>query len=185
MMWRTPAAEACRPDRLVETRYDTAALMRPRVTAVILNYDTTDDTVACVRSLQRADYDALRILVVDNASPDGGEERLRRALPGVDVRGSGGNLGYTGGVNAGFRMALEQPADYQRRLIPDDETLVVAIEAGRGESLRRFAGRRGLVCGIDRFGASAPYAALAEAFGFTPDAIAARVRGRLVEGSVG
>jgi transketolase len=77
---------------------------------------------------------------------------------------------------------LDQPAERQQRLIPDDETLVVAIEAGRGESLRRFVGRRGLVCGIDRFGASAPYAVLAEAFGFTPDAIAARVRGRLAGG---
>jgi transketolase len=79
-------------------------------------------------------------------------------------------------------LFLEQPADQQRRLIPEEGALVVAIEAGRGESLRRFAGRSGLVCGIDRFGASAPYPALAEAFGFTPDAIAARVRARLAEG---
>jgi transketolase len=76
-------------------------------------------------------------------------------------------------------LFLAQPEAYQQRLIPDDETLVVAVEAGRGESLRRFVGRRGLVCGIDRFGASAPYTALAEAFGFTPDAIAARVRQHL------
>jgi transketolase len=45
--------------------------------------------------------------------------------------------------------------------------------------LRRFVGRRGLVYGIDRFGASAPVAALAEFFGFTPDALAGRVRQRL------
>jgi transketolase len=81
-------------------------------------------------------------------------------------------------------LFLEQPAEYQQRLIPEEGALVVAIEAGRGESLRRFAGRSGLVCGIDRFGASAPYPALAEAFGFTPDAIAARVRARLAEGKV-
>jgi transketolase len=79
-------------------------------------------------------------------------------------------------------LFLAQPADYQRRLIPDDDTLVVAIEAARGESLRRFVGRRGLVCGMDRFGASAPYTALAEEFGFTPDAIAARVRQHLAGG---
>ena len=74
---------------------------------------------------------------------------------------------------------LAQPLAYQLQLIPDDDTLIVAVEAGRGESLRRFVGRRGLVCGIDRFGASAPLAALAESFGFTPDAIAGRVRQRL------
>ncbi len=74
---------------------------------------------------------------------------------------------------------LAQPLAYQLQLIPDDDTLIVAVEAGRGESLRRFVGRRGLVYGIDRFGASAPLAALKEAFGFTPDALAARVRQRL------
>jgi len=79
-------------------------------------------------------------------------------------------------------LLLQQPADDQWRLIPDDDVLVVAIEAGRGESLRRFTGRRGLVCGIDRFGASAPHAVLAEAFGFTPDAIEARVPGQLAGG---
>jgi GT2 family glycosyltransferase len=95
--------------------------MRPRVTAVVLNFDLTDETLTCVRSLQRVSYDALRILVVDNASPGGGEERLRRALPGVDVRGTGANLGYTGGINAGFRFACAQPADYVLALNPDTE----------------------------------------------------------------
>jgi transketolase len=72
-------------------------------------------------------------------------------------------------------LFLEQPAEYRRGLIPEDDTPVVAIELGRGESLRRFAGSRGLVYGIDRFGASAPAASLAEFFGFTPDRLAARV----------
>ena len=52
---------------------------------------------------------------------------------------------------------------------------VVAIEAGRGESLRRLTGTRGLVYGIDRFGASAPHTDLAAYFGFTPDQLADRV----------
>ncbi len=72
-------------------------------------------------------------------------------------------------------LFLEQPAGYRRGLVPEDGTPVVAIELGRGESLRRFVGSRGLVYGLDRFGASAPAAALAEHFGFTPDRLAARV----------
>jgi GT2 family glycosyltransferase len=110
--------------------------MSPKVTAVILNFDTTDDTVACVRSLQRVAYDGLRILVVDNGSPAGGEERLRSELPGVEVRNTGRNLGYTGGINAGFRLAADPPADYLLVLNPDTEVdpgflapLVDAMEA--------------------------------------------------------
>ncbi len=72
-------------------------------------------------------------------------------------------------------LFLEQPLEYQRSLVPTDGTPVVAVEAGRAESLRRFTGARGLVYGIDRFGASAPLADLARFFGFTPDQLAGRV----------
>ncbi len=68
-----------------------------------------------------------------------------------------------------------QPRDWREALIPADGPPVVAIEAARGQSLRALVGPRGLVYGIDRFGASAPYTDLAEFFGFTPDRVCARV----------
>jgi transketolase len=74
-----------------------------------------------------------------------------------------------------LELFLAQPAEYRRALVPEDGTPVVTVEAGRGESLRRLAGARGLVYGIDRFGASAPYTDLAVYFGFTPDRLCARV----------
>ena len=64
-------------------------------------------------------------------------------------------------------------------LAGEDLMAAVAVEAGRGESLRRLAGTRGLVYGIDRFGASAPYTDLAQFFGFTPDQLCARVQEHL------
>ena len=64
----------------------------------------------------------------------------------------------------------------QDAILPDDGTPIVAIEAGIGETLRRFIGRRGLVIGMESFGASAPYQALAEHFGFTPASVAKRVK---------
>ncbi len=73
-------------------------------------------------------------------------------------------------------LFLEQPEADQDAVLPDDGTPVVAIEAGRAESLRRFVGRRGLVIGMDGFGASAPYKALADHFGFTPESVAKRVK---------
>jgi len=74
-----------------------------------------------------------------------------------------------------LELFLAQPRERREALVPSDGTPVVVVEAGRGESLRRLAGTRGLVYGIDRFGASAPYADLAEYFGFTPDKLCARV----------
>ena len=73
-------------------------------------------------------------------------------------------------------LFLQQSEADQDAVIPDDGTPIVAIEAGRGETLRRFVGRRGLVIGMESFGASAPYASLAEHFGFTADSVAKRVK---------
>lgn len=73
-------------------------------------------------------------------------------------------------------LFLEQSDADQDAILPDDGTPIVAIEAGRGETLRRFVGRRGLVIGMESFGASAPYAALAEHFGFNAKSVAERVK---------
>jgi transketolase len=75
-----------------------------------------------------------------------------------------------------LELFLEQSADFRRSVIPDDGTPVVAVEAARGESLWRVIGANGLIYGIDRFGASAPFADLARSFGFTADQLAERVR---------
>jgi transketolase len=77
-----------------------------------------------------------------------------------------------------LELLAAQPAAYRDELLPCDVP-IVAVEAGRGESWRGLVGRGGLVYGIDRFGASAPYKKLAEYFGFTPDALAKRVREQL------
>ena len=73
-------------------------------------------------------------------------------------------------------LFLEQSEADQDAILPDDGTPIIAIEAGRGETLRRFVGRRGLVIGMESFGASAPYKALAEHFGFTAASVAERVK---------
>ena len=72
-----------------------------------------------------------------------------------------------------------QPAAWRNELIPCDRLPVIAIEVARGQSLRGLVGTRGLVYGLDRFGASAPYTDLAEFFGFTPDRVCARVLSHL------
>ncbi|MGH0031931.1 MAG: transketolase [Myxococcota bacterium] len=80
-----------------------------------------------------------------------------------------------------LELFLAQPQAYRDALVPRDGTPVVAVEAGVGESLRRLVGANGLVYGIEGFGASAPYADLAEHFGFTPDRLCARVEEHLGE----
>jgi transketolase len=69
-----------------------------------------------------------------------------------------------------------QPASHREDILPDDPAVLrVSIEAGTTFGWERYTGLRGLRIGIDRFGVSAPAKDAYEFFGFTPDAVAARV----------
>jgi transketolase len=52
----------------------------------------------------------------------------------------------------------------------------VAIEIGVTEPWRAVVGPGGIVIGHDDFGASAPDKVIQKEYGFTPEAVAARVR---------
>jgi GT2 family glycosyltransferase len=82
---------------------------RPLV-AVLVNWNSGDDTLATLAALDRTGWPGLRPLVVDNASTDGSPARIRRQRPDVEVLETGANLGYGGGVTAGLRHALHDPA---------------------------------------------------------------------------
>jgi transketolase len=76
-------------------------------------------------------------------------------------------------------LFAQQPEEYQDALVPDDDTLLVAVEAGAAQSYRRWVGRRGIIHGMESFGASAPYKDLATHFGFTQEALVSRIRAAL------
>jgi transketolase len=48
----------------------------------------------------------------------------------------------------------------------------MSIEAGATLGWAKYVGDRGFAFGIDKFGTSAPAAAIAKAYGFTPDNVA-------------
>jgi len=78
---------------------------------------------------------------------------------------------------------LSWNGDAQRKLIPHDtKTKLVAVEAAGGLDWYRIIGD-GLMVGIDRFGASAPEKAIADAFGLTPQKVAGRIQKWLQEGA--
>jgi transketolase len=67
----------------------------------------------------------------------------------------------------------QDPA-YRAALFPDGVP-VATIEAGRTDLWRALTGPTGLAIGIDGYGASAPAAVNAEKFGFTVDAVTAKI----------
>ena len=65
-----------------------------------------------------------------------------------------------------------QPQSYRDAVLPPSVTARMSIEAGATLGWAKYVGDRGYAFGIDHFGTSAPMAAIAEAFGFTPSDVA-------------
>jgi transketolase len=64
-----------------------------------------------------------------------------------------------------------QDEAYRREVLPPDVPARIAVEAGCTQGWHRYAGDRGLVIGIDRFGASAPAKVLFEKLGITVERV--------------
>ncbi|NWG17166.1 MAG: transketolase [Chloroflexi bacterium] len=64
-----------------------------------------------------------------------------------------------------------QSQEYRDSVLPPDVTARVSIEAGVTMGWERYVGCRGVMIGVNRFGASAPYERLYQEFGLTAEAI--------------
>ncbi len=78
---------------------------------VIPNLNGGDALLAALRSLHVQTLQP-HIIVVDNASTDGSAKAAQKEFPDVEFIWHKRNKGYTGGVNPGFRRAIELEATY-------------------------------------------------------------------------
>jgi GT2 family glycosyltransferase len=95
-------------------------VINPLVSVIILNWNGYQDTIQCLESILRLDYDNYRIVVCDNNSTDGSIEQIESWCKDnqIDLANSGNldryitliqtgkNLGFAGGNNIGIRHAL-------------------------------------------------------------------------------
>ena len=80
---------------------------------VILHYMALEETVVCVESILNNVEGEKRVIIVDNASPNGSVKDLRDRYGGnplVDVLETGANLGFARGNNYGYRYAVKNYA---------------------------------------------------------------------------
>jgi GT2 family glycosyltransferase len=105
----------------------------PSVAVIVLNWNGTDDTIECLRSLMRVDYSRCEIVVVDNGSRESPRDRIAAEFPSVTYLQTARNLGYAGGNNVGIRHALARGHDYvfvlnnDTTVEPDFLTQAVAV----------------------------------------------------------
>jgi len=66
----------------------------------------------------------------------------------------------------------KQTKEYKESVLGNESVCKIAIEAGATLGWYKYVGTKGLVLGIDTFGASAPYKELYKKFGLTPENVA-------------
>jgi transketolase len=71
-----------------------------------------------------------------------------------------------------IELFAKQDEAYRESILPSAVKARVSIEAGATLGWHRWVGDHGIAIGIDHFGTSAPAAAIAKEYGFTPEAIA-------------
>jgi GT2 family glycosyltransferase len=81
-----------------------------KVVVIVPNWNGADSLAVCLDSLMAQSHKA-HVIVVDNGSKDASLELLQK-YPDVEVIRHSQNRGYAGGVNPGFRRAIELGATY-------------------------------------------------------------------------
>lgn len=92
-----------------------------KVFVVLLHWKDIDDTVLCIKSLNKISNVELNIIVVDNASNDGSDLELQLMFPEITVLVNDNNLGFSAGCNVGLKYALLHDAQYVLLLNNDIE----------------------------------------------------------------
>jgi N-acetylglucosaminyl-diphospho-decaprenol L-rhamnosyltransferase len=106
-----------------------------QVGVVIVSYNTVALLRACLASLRGCRL-PLRVVVVDNGSPDGSAAMVRTEFPEVELREPGTNLGFAGGNNDGLAQLATGTGGlppYVLLLNPD-----TVVHAGAIETLVNF-----------------------------------------------
>jgi GT2 family glycosyltransferase len=132
------------PQRQTEAPAKGPATNEPLVGIVILNWNRSDDTIACVASLRRMAYQNYRVVVVDNGSRDDSVVKIRAAYPDLDLIENGRNLGFAGGNNVGIERLMAAGCDYVMLLNDDaevaEDTLTKLVEVAETDPAIGFVG---------------------------------------------
>lgn len=84
----------------------------PKVCIILLNWNGYIDTIDCIYSLNKMNYNNAKILVIDNGSTDNSPNLIRQKFPNITLIENENNLGFCAGNNIGLRYALKANFDY-------------------------------------------------------------------------
>lgn len=109
-------------------------MSRPRVAAIVLNYNGLEVTLQALSSLEKMNYPNFDLIHVDNGSTDGSSEAVAQSHPDVIQIRVEKNTGAANGMNAGLAYACREKYDYLLILNNDIE-----VDPGMLDELMRLA----------------------------------------------
>jgi hypothetical protein len=94
-----------------------------KIMAVILNYNSYEDSIKCAELLKKQSYENLQIVIVDNLSTDGSGKRLESYCREnhINFMQSNKNAGFSAGNNIGLKKAQQEGCRYSLIINPDVE----------------------------------------------------------------
>jgi GT2 family glycosyltransferase len=89
-----------------------AADFEPLVWVVVLHYQDSDCTSSCLESLRQLNWRKVKVLLVDNGSPDRSGPEIASKYPEFTFLSLPENLGFAGGCNAAVKYCQDRKAEW-------------------------------------------------------------------------
>ncbi|MFA7685689.1 MAG: glycosyltransferase family 2 protein [Candidatus Gracilibacteria bacterium] len=117
------------------------AILTPKVSIIILNYNGIKDTLECLDSLKKCDYPNFEIVLVDNGSENSQVETLEKIkMDGCRLILNSRNLGFAGGNNVAIKEILNKgDSEYiyflNNDTVVESDFLAKAVEIAENDRL--------------------------------------------------
>lgn len=96
----------------------------PHVSIIVLNWNGLEDTIECIKSMQKVDYPNFDIVVVDNGSEGNDAQILSEIFGGyIELIKNEDNYGYAGGNNVGIKYIMKNKKSKYIVTINNDTTV--------------------------------------------------------------
>jgi GT2 family glycosyltransferase len=109
---------------------------------IVVNWNSPQDTIKCIASLQKLNYPNYEIILVNNGSDQ--IQPIQDEFPELIIHSLSMNMGFTGGYNYGMRIALDRNCDYlwliNDDLIVDSNSLTTLVKEFQGLPDAAFVG---------------------------------------------
>ncbi|NMB56475.1 glycosyltransferase family 2 protein [Candidatus Beckwithbacteria bacterium] len=96
--------------------------MTNKISIILINYNTSDLTLKCVKSIQKSTYKNWQLIIIDNYSNQENKNKLAKIQDRkIKIIFNKQNLGFAKANNQGIKLALKKQTDYILVLNNDTE----------------------------------------------------------------